>query len=90
MSGQNQSLFEMITPLVLVSLIFIFFIFRPQQKKISAHKQLLSNLKIDDEIITNSGILGKIKKIEDDIVIIQTESNSMKILKQSISDIYKK
>ena len=80
-----------LTPILLVSLIFILFIFRPQQRKIAAHKKFLENLKEDDEIVTYGGMIGKLKKIESDFVIIEIEnSQSIRVIKQYISEKYTK
>jgi preprotein translocase subunit YajC len=80
-----------LTPIALVSLIFIFLIFRPQHKKITAHKNFIKNLQSGDEVITYGGIIGIIDKIEDDIVCIKIDQNTtIKIIKSNILEKYSK
>ena len=60
-------------PLILILGVFYFFLIRPQQKKIKEHEAVLSNMKIGDEVITGGGIVGKVKKIEEDSNIVHIE-----------------
>ncbi len=56
---------------VLFLAIFYFFIIRPQQKKDKKIKEMRSNTKVGDEILTIGGIYGKIVKIKDDVITIE-------------------
>ena len=69
--------FQQILVLVLIILIVYFLIIRPQKKKQKEHQNMLDNLKVGDEIITNAGILGKISAIkkEKNIVSIKVNDN---------------
>ena len=44
--------------------LFIFFLIRPQQKKVKEHKAMVENLK-RDKVITVGGIVGTIERIID-------------------------
>ena len=80
-----------LTPIALVSLIFIFLIFRPQHKKITAHKNFINNLQSGDEVITYGGIIGVIDKIDNDIVYIKIDKDmTIRILKNNILEKYSK
>ena len=80
-----------LTPIALVSLIFIFLIFRPQHKKITEHKNFINNLQNGDEIITYGGIIGIIDKIENDVVYIKIDQNTtIRIIKNNILEKYNK
>lgn len=59
-----------------------FLIIRPQTKKAKEHKLLIDTIKINDEIITNSGILGKIIKITDNFIILELDETSKIIIKK--------
>lgn len=59
-----------------------FIIIRPQTKKAKEHKTLLENIKINDEILTNSGFLGKITKITDQFIILEISDNTNLIIKK--------
>ncbi|MFL2980590.1 MAG: preprotein translocase subunit YajC [Methylophilaceae bacterium] len=58
---------------------------RPQMKQAKEHKALLESLKTGDEIVSNSGILGKITKLNNQFATIEVASNvEVKIQKQTI------
>ena len=46
--------------------ILYFLIIRPQRKRQKDHQGLIDNLKINDEVTTNAGIVGKIVNIKKD------------------------
>ncbi len=60
-------------PLILIFAVFYFLIIRPQSKKIKEHQKFVDNLKIGNKIITNSGIIGFIKEIDDKENIVEIE-----------------
>ena len=50
-------------PLILIFVVFYFLLIRPQQRKVKQHKEMLSNLKRGDKIVTSGGIIGTINKV---------------------------
>ena len=46
-------------------LFFIFFLIRPQQKKVKEHKVMVENLKRGDKVVTSAGIIGTVERIID-------------------------
>ena len=77
-AGTGSSV-SMIVMLVAFIAIFYFMIYRPQKKQEKETKNMRDNLQIGDEISTNGGILGRIVKIKDDIVTIETGSDKGKL-----------
>jgi preprotein translocase subunit YajC len=53
-------------PFILMFVILYFLIIRPQRKRQKDHQGILDNLKINDEVTTNAGIVGKIVNIKKD------------------------
>lgn len=79
-----------IVPLVLIFVVFYFLLIRPQQKKSKQHLVLLNGLKVEDRILTSSGIYGTVKRIdnEDGAVVIEVSKNvRITITKSSIVNI---
>ncbi|MCU4137083.1 preprotein translocase subunit YajC [Buchnera aphidicola (Sitobion avenae)] len=62
-SSESGNLYSLIFMVVVFLLVFYFMLFRPQQKKDKEHKNLMNSLVQGDEVITTSGLLGRIKKI---------------------------
>jgi preprotein translocase subunit YajC len=85
-SAGSTSNYSVIFMWVAILAVFYFMIIRPQQKKQKQQVKFLSNLTKGDQVITNSGIIGKISKIEDQIVTLQVDTKTfIKITKGSIS-----
>ncbi|RKF15544.1 preprotein translocase subunit YajC [Alginatibacterium sediminis] len=57
---------ELVFMMLIFGVIFYFMIFRPQSKRNKAHKNLMSSLAKGDEVLTTSGMVGRIIKIKDD------------------------
>ena len=51
--------------------IFYFFLIRPQQKQVKAHKEMVANLGRGDSVVTTGGLVGRIHRIEEDIVVLE-------------------
>ena len=50
-------------PLILIFAIMYFLLIRPQQKKAKEHREMVTNLRRGDRIVTSGGIIGKITKV---------------------------
>lgn len=55
--------------------VFYFLAIRPQRKRQKEHATMVSALSKGDEVITTSGILGKVNKVDDDYVVLQVADN---------------
>ncbi|MEW6184969.1 MAG: preprotein translocase subunit YajC [Thermodesulfobacteriota bacterium] len=69
--GSGAGGFGALVPLVLMFVIFYFLLIRPQQKKAKQHRELLSNLKRGDSVITNGGIYGRIAEINENVITLE-------------------
>lgn len=80
---------SMIVMLVAFVAIFYFMIYRPQKKQEKETAKMRDSLQIGDEISTTGGILGRIVKIKDDIITIETGSdrNKLKIFKWAVRQV---
>lgn len=47
-------------PIILIFVVFWFLLIRPQQKRQKALREMISNVKKGDKVITTGGIIGKI------------------------------
>lgn len=73
--------------MVIVLGLFYMMIFLPERKRKKKFNELISNIKVNDEVVTTGGIMGKITNIQDDYVIIQSgpDKARIKILKRSVN-----
>lgn len=63
-------------PLVLMVGIFYFLVIMPQRRQQRALKEMIAGLKINDEVVTHGGVIGKIKEIRETSFIIQSAEKS--------------
>ena len=83
---RTPSAMELWLPIIAIIFIFYFMIIRPQSKRNKEQARMLTELKVGDEVITNSGIIGRIKSIADKFVVIEISPNAtMKVVKQYIA-----
>lgn len=85
-AGGMGSTIMYVVMIVLFVAIFYFLIYRPQKKQEKDAANMRDNLQIGDEISTTGGILGRVVKIKDDVVTIETGSdkNKLKIFKWAV------
>ena len=60
-------------PMIIIMFGIIYFmVIRPQQKQQQQLREMVAALKINDEVVTNGGIIGRIKEIRETSFIIQS------------------
>lgn len=59
-----------------IALIFYFILIRPQQKQQKELQAMIADLKINDEVVTNGGVIGRIKELRETSFIIQSADKS--------------
>ena len=65
----------LLTNLFLFGGLFVFmylFIIRPQRKRQKEHQNLVASLNKGDEVVMTSGLLGKITKVDDNYITLET------------------
>ena len=68
-------------------ILFYFLMIRPQSKRLKEQKNMLEALKKGDEVVTNTGLIGKIAKISEDEQDVELEISkgvNIKVLKYTI------
>lgn len=62
-------------PFIIILVIMYFMVFRPQQKKIKEHQEMLNKIKRNDEVMTSGGIYGKVVEIKEQVVTLEVAPN---------------
>ena len=80
-----------ILPLILIFVVFYFLLIRPKQKKLKSHKEMITNLKKGDKIVTQGGIMGTIHYVnEDGTISLEVADNvTVKVAKGMVADVSK-
>lgn len=82
----KPSALEQFFPFILIGLFFYFILIRPQQRRHKEQQNFLSKIKRGDEVLTNSGIYGRIEGLTDNFVILEiADKVRIRVVKSQIS-----
>ena len=73
---------EQIILILLFIAVFYFLLIRPQQKRAKQHKKLISELAKGDEVMTTSGIYGRIVKLGENHIELEIADKTKIILQK--------
>ena len=86
--GEGAGGFTGFIPLILMFVIFYFLLIRPQQKKTKEHRQMVSNLKKGDRIITSGGIHGRITGMDESTLTVEiADKVRVKVARGNVSNL---
>jgi preprotein translocase subunit YajC len=87
-TGGPQDMLIQFLPLIGLVVLFYFLMIRPQQKRMKMHQQMISNLKRNDTVVLNSGVIGKVVRVEDKEIGLEiAQGVSIKVVKGMISEV---
>jgi preprotein translocase subunit YajC len=90
-AGDQPNLLASILPLVFIVVIFWLLIIRPQMKRTKQHRELVSNLAVDDEIVSAGGLLGKVTEVGDNFITVELADGVLvKMQKSSVGQVVPK
>ncbi|MDB1145051.1 MAG: preprotein translocase subunit YajC [Alcaligenaceae bacterium] len=69
-----------ILPILLMFCAFYFLLIRPQQKRQKAHQEMVNTIEIGTEIITGSGMLGVIERVDQNYIIVNVSVDDKPVL----------
>lgn len=80
--------FVQLLPIIVVFVVFYAFLIIPERKRKKKYDEMLNNLKVNDEVLTKGGIMGKIINLKDDYIILESgpDKSRLKISKQGIAN----
>jgi preprotein translocase subunit YajC len=78
-----------LVPFILIFVIMWFLIIRPQQKRMKEHREMISNVRRGDTIVTGGGLIGKVTKVIDDGEVEAEIADGVKVrfVKTMIQDV---
>lgn len=71
----GPSLLASLFPLLLIFIVFYFLLIRPQQQKQREHQKMLASLKVNDEVVTTGGLIGRIVQLSDRVLTLEIAPN---------------
>lgn len=90
--GGMDSILIQILPFVAIFAIMYFLILRPQSQRMRAHKEMISNVRRGDVVVTSGGIIGKIIRVVDDheVQVEIAENVRVRLLRSMIAEVRSK
>lgn len=87
--GGGTDMFVQFVPIVLMFVIFYFLLLRPQQQKVKAHREMVSNVRRGDTVVTAGGIIGKVTKVRDEneVEVEIADNTRVRVVKATITDV---
>ncbi len=77
---------SMLVMMAMIFAVMYFFMIRPQAKKAKEQDAFTEGINKGDQVVTNSGIIGKVNKIEGEVIHLQVDQKTyLKIFKSAIS-----
>lgn len=86
--GTMEQLLVTFVPLILMIVLFYFLMIRPEKKRAKKMREMLDNLQIADEVVTTGGIIGRVLRVTEDTVLIETggDKTRIRVLRSSIAE----
>ncbi len=87
-AGAQPSPLLQMAPLLLIFVVFYFLLIRPQQQKAKEHKEMISNLRLNEDVITAGGLYGKVVALSEKIVTLEIAPNvRVRVDRSQINDV---
>ena len=84
-TGGGGSLIWTLLPFVFIFGIFYFLVIMPQKRQKQQLQEMIASLKMNDEVVTNGGIIGKVKEIrETSFIIVSADKSFLEIGKSAV------
>ena len=90
----TSGLLSMVPLLLIFGIMFYFMIFRPQQQRVKAHREMISKIRRGDTVVTTGGLIGKVAKVvadgDEELQLEIAEGTRVRIARQMVSEVRSK
>ena len=85
----GSDFFIQLVPILLMFVIFYLLLLRPQQQRVKAHRELVTNIRRGDTVVTAGGIVGKVTKVRDDneIEVEIADNTRVRVVKGTVAEV---
>lgn len=74
--------------LAAIAALFWFLLIRPQRQRQVAHRTMVSELGLGDEVITAGGVFGRVRSIADDHILLEiAPGTEIRLAKEAVATI---
>ena len=68
-----------VVPFILVFVVFYFLLILPEKKRKKKYQGMIEELKVNDEVVTRGGIIGKITHMDEKSITLETSTAKTRI-----------
>lgn len=74
--------------LIPMVLLFWLLIFRPQQKQMKAHRDMVAGLKRGDTVVLSNGMIGKVTRVENEEAMVEiAQGVNVRVVKGMVAEV---
>lgn len=77
--SSTMAMLIQLAPFAVLIVVFYFLLIRPQRKREKEENNMRANLEVGDVVTTRGGVIGTIRQIKDDTLVIETGANNNRI-----------
>lgn len=66
-------------PMILILIVFYAMILIPERKRKKQYETMMSELKVNDEVMTRGGVIGKIITLNDDDMVLESGPDRVRL-----------
>ena len=88
MESLLQGPFGTIIFLIPMLLLFWLLIFRPQQKQMKAHREMVAGIKRGDTVVMSNGMIGKVTSVENEEAMVEiAQGVNVRVVKGMVTEV---
>jgi preprotein translocase subunit YajC len=86
--GGPQDMLLQFAPILVLVVLFYFLLIRPQQQRAKQHQAAVSAVKRNDTVVLNSGMIGKVVRVEDTELGVEiAQGVTVKVVKSMVAEV---
>jgi len=87
-AGGPQEMLLQFAPILVLVVLFYFLLIRPQQQRAKQHQATVAAVKRNDTVVLNSGLIGKVVRVEDTELGVEiAQGVTVKVVKSMVAEV---
>lgn len=88
--GASEFLIQLF-PFIALFAIMYFLVLRPQQRRVKEHREMVSNVRRGDVVVTAGGLIGKVTKVDEAEITVEVADNvRVRVVKSTLAEVRSK
>ncbi|MEP0707450.1 MAG: preprotein translocase subunit YajC [Parvibaculum sp.] len=88
--GASEFLIQLF-PFIALFAIMYFLVLRPQQRRVKEHREMVTNVRRGDVVVTAGGLIGKVTKVDETEITVEIADNvRVRVVKSTLAEVRSK